>query len=190
MRLLRRIPLVNFDQNRVLSTTSLIPKEPKGFGNFGKKDKTEGRSESRRARRKEKEEDTKPEKSSDKGNDPNENKKPKKDPKKDSEKKKDGGGNPFDFEGDPNWVTAFYALVAGVVGSLLYEQGMIGPTQNSSQNEFLSDVNKGKVTELVVRNRELGSYYPSGSTQVKTFQIGSIDQLEDSIRRVSKTIQI
>lgn len=189
-----RIPLINPDREIQISTQNL--KEPKGFGNFGKKNSEKNnpeksnRSDGRRARRKEKESEAETENEPEPEPEPNKNPKNEKEDKKGKSKKekKDSGKIPFlgDFEGEPNWVTGFYAFCAGVVGSFLYEQGMIGPGSDSTQNEFLSDVNKGKVNQIQVRNRELGIYSPIGTTQTKSFQIGSIDQLEDSIRRIEE----
>ena len=82
---------------------------------------------------------------------------------------------------------AFQLFCAVIIGSFLYENGTIaGPT--ATQNDFLSDVSKGKVNGLQIINREFGEYTPQGSTQKKSFAIGSVDQLEDSVRRVCRQI--
>merc|ERR1719209_1338191 len=109
------------------------------------------------------------------------------DPKGDKGNKKKGKGDKDDgidgFDGEPKYQYAFFGLIAALAGSYLYENMGLDFGEQSTMNAFLNDVSRGGVQSLRVVNREK-AYYRSGGGPEKAFDIGSIDHLEDAIRRI------
>jgi len=182
-----------------LSSSVILQKEPpKGFSNFGNKtpDKKGGRKrrESRKQTQKETENEDSVEDEAEKSKGVKKEVKfefkfggnsPKKDPKKnDDKKKKDSDDEGFEgFHGEPKYQYGFFGLLTAIIGSYLYENMGFDMGEQSTMNAFLNDVSRGGVTSLRVVNREK-AYYKAGGGPEKHFDIGSIDHLEDAIRRI------
>lgn len=185
-----------------LSSSVILQKEPpKGFGNFGSKSPDKGSKKSGRKRREARKETVTETENDDSVADEEDKKSVKKemkfefkigrsppgmDPKKDDKDKKNKNSDKEGFEGfdgEPKYQYGFFGLLTGLILSYLYENMGFDLGEQSTMNAFLNDVSRGGVQSLRVVNREK-AYYRSGGGPEKAFDIGSIDHLEDAIRRI------
>jgi len=183
---------------------------PKGFGNFKGKDSTKktGRRKNRENSDNDeppKKSDENPKKSENSDETPEKDEKkfewkmefgsggdkdPDKNPKKPKKKKTDEKGplDHWEFDGDPAQQWQFVAFLAMLVGAFIYEK--LDYYNEVGYNQFLNELKKGSVEKVHVVNKDFALFKTRSGIDLMKFPIGSIDQLEDSLRRVQDANEV
>merc|ERR1712106_330417 len=166
-------------------STNLSLYAPKGFGKFDGKDGSDKKKVKRSAKKNLEQKDEPEPPPPPQKDDPRKPDGPKKPPKTKSGENKKAFTLGEDFEGDQNSQLALAAFLAAIVGAFIYEQATPPGAGGSlgTLNEFLRMVSNGTTdVKLNIINREWAQFTSGG--MVKSFPIGSIDQVEESIRQI------
>lgn len=112
-----------------------------------------------------------------------------------NQKRKKTGSNAgpldnYDFEGDPKSQWQFLALLGFIALSYLYEKDFLQAHKEVGYNQFLNELKKGSVEIVQVVNKEYALFKTRSGIEMFKFPIGSIDQLEDALRRVQDANEI